>query len=87
MWMIQFYFRQIMWFPDQLCAYFSIQLGRCVLISFLALGTVLTLRGTVLKNRIFLKGMLWSIFLPVLFVGKMKFFLQRFDGQAVYVVE
>lgn len=78
MWMIQFYFRQIMWFPDQLCAYFSIQLGRCVLISFLALGTVLALRGTVLKNR---------IFLPVLFVGKMKFFLQRFDGQAVYVVE
>lgn len=74
MWTIQFYFRQTVWFLDQLSAYFSIQFGRCVLISFLALGIVPTLRGTVLKNRIFLKGMLWSIFLPVLFVGKMKLF-------------
>ena len=81
MWTIQFYLRQIMWFLDQLSAYFSIRLGRCVLVSLLVLGIVLTLRGTVLKNRIFLKGMLWSIFLPVLFVGKMKLFYSVLMGR------
>ena len=55
-------------------AYYAIQLVRCVLISFAVFAVILLLRKTLLKNRGFLKGALWSLLLPVLFAGKMKFF-------------
>jgi len=59
------------------CAvYFVVQLVRCVLFSFVVFAFVFTLRETVLKNKVFLKGALWSLFIPVLFVGKMKFFMK-----------
>ncbi|MCH5333693.1 MAG: M56 family metallopeptidase [Agathobacter sp.] len=67
-------FESFRWFFDQCSAYFSIQLGRCVLFSFLALGLVLVLRHSILKEKIFLKGLLWSIFLLVPFVGKLELF-------------
>ncbi len=63
-----------LWFFNQCRVYFSIQLGRCVLFSFAALFAVLLLRRSVLKKRIFLKGMAWSIFLTVPFVGKLELF-------------
>lgn len=63
-----------LWFLDQCRVYFSIQLGRCVLFSFVALFVVLILRRSVLKKRIFLKGMAWSLFLAVPFVGKLELF-------------
>lgn len=61
-------------------AYYVIQLVRCVLLSFVVFALVLTLRRTVLKNKVFLKGALWSLFIPVLFVGKMKFFYENRVG-------
>ena len=67
-------FESFRWFLDQCSVYFSIQLGRCVLFSFVALGIVLVLRCSILKEKIFLKGMLWSIFLLVPFVGKLELF-------------
>ncbi|MBD5537726.1 MAG: M56 family metallopeptidase [Lachnospiraceae bacterium] len=64
-----------------LCAvYYVIQLVRCVLLSFVMFALVLTLRKTALKNKVFLKGALWSLFIPVLFVGKMKFFYENRIG-------
>ena len=64
-----------------LCAvYYVIQLVRCVLFSFVVFAFVFTLRKTVLKNMIFLKSALWSMFIPVLFVGKMKFFYENRIG-------
>lgn len=64
-----------------LCAvYYVIQLVRCVMISFAVFAFVFLLRKTVLKNRVFLKGMLWSLFIPVLFVGKLKFFYENTMG-------
>ena len=42
-------------------AYYAIQLVRCTLISFAVFMVVLLLRKTLLKNRVFLKGALWSI--------------------------
>lgn len=71
---LQWGFESFLWFLAQCRVYIPIQLGRCVLFSFVALGIVLVLRCSVLKDRIFLKGMLWSMFLLVPFVGKLELF-------------
>lgn len=63
-----------LWFLDQCRVYFSIQLGRCVLFSFGVLSVVFLLRRSVLKKRIFLKGLAWGLFLAVPFVGKLELF-------------
>lgn len=64
-----------------LCAvYYVTQLLKCVQISLLVFTLVFLLRKTLLKNRVFLKGILWSLFIPVLFVGKMKFFYENGAG-------
>ncbi len=68
-----------------LCAvYYVIQLVRCVLFSFVVFAFVFALRKTVLKNKIFLKSALWSMFIPVLFVGKMKFFYENRIGVKLF---
>ena len=68
-----------------LCAvYYVIQLVRCVLISFVVFTFVFLLRKTLLKNKVFLKGALWLLFLPVLFMGKMKFFYENRIGVLLF---
>lgn len=68
-----------------LCAiYYVIQLLKCVQISFVIFAFVFLLRKTLLKNKVFLKGMLWSLFLPVLFVGKIKFFYKNTIGVILF---
>ncbi|MCM1387418.1 MAG: M56 family metallopeptidase [Bacillus sp. (in: Bacteria)] len=57
--------------------YFSIQLGRCVLLSFPVLALALILRAVILRKTVFLRGMVWSIFLIVPFVGKLKLFYEN----------
>lgn len=59
---------------DDLTIYFSIQLGRCAVLSFPALVLVLILRRSVLEKRVFLKGMVWGTFLVVPFLGKLNLF-------------
>lgn len=76
---------QIFWnsgiqFFNSCSVYYVVQLVRCVLLSFVVLALAFTLRKTVLKNRVFLKGALWSLFIPVLFIGKMKFFYENRIG-------
>lgn len=67
------------------CAvYYVIQLVRCVLISFLVFTVVFFLRKILLKHSIFLKGAVWSLFLLVLFVGKMKFFYENSIGIVLF---
>ena len=57
------------------CAYYyTVQLVRCVLVSVAVFIAVMLLRKTVLKNKVFLKGALWALFIPVLFAGRMRFF-------------
>lgn len=64
-----------------LCAvYYVVQIVRCVQISFIVFALIFTLRKTILKNKVFLKGALWSLFIPVLFIGKMKFFYENSIG-------
>ncbi|MDE6024317.1 MAG: M56 family metallopeptidase [Lachnospiraceae bacterium] len=64
--------------------YYVVQLVRCVLLSFVVFAFVFTLRKTALKNKVFLKGALWSLFIPVLFVGKMKFFYENTIGVKLF---
>ena len=64
--------------------YYVTQLLKCVQISFPVFAFVFLLRKTLLKNRVFLKGVLWSFFIPVLFVGKMKFFYENRVGAIVF---
>ena len=59
---------------DFCVCYIVIQLGRCALISFFVLGTLLLIRAFILKDKVFAKGMVWGIFLIVPFMGKLKVF-------------
>lgn len=65
--------------------YYSVQIMRCVLFSFPVLGTVMILRKTVFKNAVFLKGMLWSLFIPLMFIGRMKFFYETAAGVRMFI--
>ncbi|MCM1181645.1 MAG: M56 family metallopeptidase [Clostridium sp.] len=67
-------------FLNTCAVYYVIQLIRCALLSFIVSAFVFTMRKTALKNKVFLKGALWSLFIPVLFVGKMKFFYENRIG-------
>lgn len=64
--------------------YYAMQLIRCALISFAVSAVVFTLRKTVLKNRVFLKGAVWSLFLPVLFIGRLRFFYESRAGITLF---
>ena len=68
-----------------LCAvYYVVQLVRCLLFSFVVFAFVFILRKTALENKVFLKGALWSLFIPVLFIGKMKFFYENRIGKKLF---
>lgn len=71
-------------FSNSCAVYYVVQLVRCVLLSFVVFACVLILRKTALKNKVFLKGALWSLFIPVLFVGKMKFFYENGIGVKLF---
>ncbi len=60
--------------------YLTIQLGRGVFFSFALLGIVLLLRRTVFHKTVFGKGLLWSFFLLLPFMGRLKFFYETRFG-------
>ncbi len=63
------------------CAvYYGLQLVRCMLLSVLVFALILLLRKTALKRNVFLKGALWSLLIPVLFAGRMRFFYETRTG-------
>lgn len=65
--------------------YLVIQLGRSVLISYPVVALVLLIRKTVCKKTVFLKGMLWCLFLLLPFIGKMKFFYESAMGTRMFI--
>lgn len=68
-----------------LCAvYYVVQLVRCAFFSFAVFAFIFILRKTVLKHHVFMKGALWSMFIPVLFIGKMKFFYESRAGVKLF---
>lgn len=64
--------------------YYALQLVRCALLSFIVFAFVFAMRKTALKNKVFLKGALWSLFIPVLFAGKMRFFYENKIGVKLF---
>ena len=77
MWQMKWYFLNTLSILNDCIIYFCIQLGRCVLLSFPILAIILILRTTILKKAVFLRGMVWSIFLIVPFLGKLKLFYEN----------
>lgn len=82
--MIQKFLNQVLQVFDFCAVYYVVQLAKCVLFSLAASVVVLTLRKTLLKNNAFFKGALWSLFIPVLFVGKLKFFDESETGVKLF---
>lgn len=62
---------------DYYMVYFTLQLVRCGIFSFLLIGLVMLLRKTLLAKWIFAKGTVWSLFLIIPFLGKMKLFYEH----------
>lgn len=65
--------------------YIVMLLGRSAFLSLPVLLAVLVLRRTVFKKAVFLKGMLWCLFLPLPFIGKMRFFYESSIGIRLFV--
>lgn len=58
-------------------AYWCIKLGYCVIASVFLFGMIFLLRGTIFKNSVFEKGMVWILLLPMLFMGKIKLYYTK----------
>ena len=68
---------------DFCAAYYATQLVRCAAFSFLLLGLVMLLRKMLFSRRTFIRGLLWSSFLLIPFLGKLKLF---YENEAVAVI-
>ena len=62
---------------DFCAAYYTTQLVRCAAFSFLLLGLVMLLRKMFFSRRTFIRGLLWSSFLLIPFLGKLKLFYEN----------
>lgn len=71
-------------FFNLFAVYYVIQLLRCVMVSVIVAVAVFVLRATLFKHSIFLKAALWSLFFPVLFTGRMKFFYENQTGVLLF---
>lgn len=60
------------------CAvYFTTQLVRCAVFSFILIWFVILLRKVFFSKTVFLRGMLWTWFLFIPFLGKLKLFYEN----------
>ncbi len=58
-------------------AYYTTQLVRCAAFSFMLTGLVMLLRKMFFSRRTFIRGLLWSSFLLIPFLGKLKLFYEN----------
>ena len=58
-------------------AYYTTQLVRCAVFSFMLIGLVMLLRKMFFSRRTFIRGLLWSSFLLIPFLGKLKLFYEN----------
>lgn len=82
---IQEYWMGFANFLNASALYLVMLLGRSVMLSLPVLLAVLLLRRTVFQKRVFLKGMLWCLFLPLPFIGKMRFFYESIPGIRCFI--
>lgn len=62
---------------DFCAAYYTTQLVRCAAFSVVLILLVMLLRKTLFSKRTFLRGLLWSSFLLVPFLGRLKLFYEN----------
>ena len=62
---------------DFCAAYYTIQFVRCAAFSLLMTGLVMLLRKMLFSRRTFIRGLLWSSFLLIPFLGKLKLFYEN----------
>lgn len=62
---------------DFCAAYYTTQLVRCAAFSFLLIGVIMLLRKVLFSERTFLRGLLWSSFLLIPFLGRLKLFYEN----------
>ena len=62
---------------DFCAAYYTTQLVRCAAFSFVLIGLVMLLRKMLFSRRTFIRGLLWSSFLLIPFLGKLKLFYEN----------
>ena len=62
---------------DFCAAYYTTQLVRCAVFSFLLLGLVMLFRRMLFSKQTFIRGLLWSSFLLIPFLGKLKLFYEN----------
>ncbi len=62
---------------DFCAVYYTTQLVRCAVFSFVLIGLVMLLRKAVFSERTFLRGLLWSSFLLIPFLGKLRLFYEN----------
>ena len=62
---------------DFCAVYYTTQLVQCAAFSFLLLGLVMQLRKMLFSRRTFIRGLLWSSFLLIPFLGKLKLFYEN----------
>lgn len=64
------------------CAiYFTTQLLRCAAFSYVLIALVMLLRKMLCTKRTFLRGMLWSLFFVIPFLGRLRLF---YENEAVF---
>ena len=68
---------------DFCAAYYTTQLVRCAAFSFVLIGLVMLLRKVFFSRRTFIRGLLWSSFLLIPFLGKLKLF---YENEAVAII-
>ncbi len=62
---------------DFCAAYYTTQLVRCAAFSFVLIGFVMLLRKMFFSRRTFIRGLLWSSYLLIPFLGKLKLFYEN----------
>lgn len=62
---------------DFCASYYTTQLVRCAVFSFVLIGLVMLLRKVPFSKRTFMRGLLWSLFLLLPFLGKLKLFYEN----------
>ena len=72
-----FDWRQLASLINFCAAYYTTQLVRCAAFSFVLIGFVMLLRKMLFSRRTFIRGLLWSSFLLIPFLGKLKLFYEK----------
>lgn len=68
---------QLVGLMDFCTVYYTTQLVRCAAFSFVLMGFVMLLRKMLFSRWIFLRGMLWALFLVIPFLGRLKLFYEN----------